>query len=65
LSILIQAMALKIDKQPCLVSLWVSVEDSIRQTVAIYVNQHRIFAVFVRWAVFPISGQKWRILYVD
>jgi hypothetical protein len=27
-----------------LVSLWVSVEDSIRQTVAIYVNQHREFA---------------------
>jgi predicted metal-binding membrane protein len=36
-----------------LVSLWISVKDSIRQTVAIYVNQHRVFAVFVRWAVFP------------
>jgi hypothetical protein len=34
LSILIQATCIKIDKQPCLVSLWVSVEDSIRQTVA-------------------------------
>jgi hypothetical protein len=35
-------------------TLWISVEDSIRQTIAIYVNQHREFAISVHWAVFPI-----------
>jgi hypothetical protein len=56
---------IKIDKQPCLVSLWVSVKDSIRQTVAIYVNQHREFAISARKLEKPPNARKRRIFYVD
>jgi hypothetical protein len=40
--------------KPLLIIGWISVKYSIRQAVAIYINQHRIFAIAMGWAVFPI-----------
>jgi hypothetical protein len=53
----IKAMTcIEIDIEPLLIIGWISVKYSIRQAVAIYINQHRIFTIFIfmGWAVFPI-----------